>query len=555
MGIARTRTALLKTSAATDVKISGGVIDITGLDPISKKSIVSMNQFKYHAEVAKVETIGTTTPTPQSSTTYIVQITDPTSSRESHSNSVVPRNYVYKTPADLTTLGATAALQREAIYVALIAKINADTANNVTAATSGGGAGFTITDNAGYYPAKTAGGQNPRQGKSSIFLAKDANGNGFVDATHRVLTTDATYQFGEGTRMVGDIAVVYALGGSNIVAGTIDCPMTNDNPPVGPVGGQQYDAFSIQHLVRSEIPTISGGTVGYRLADSMIFVDNGLGSATTNAAGFIAFERDMLRILFGVYKDDSNALIDFFDGGLVASATYPTTGALISTTDNVVMSVTTPNGNELYVNPIGTHTLLTPISGAAGLQLFLDTTEGEGIEITPPNFVSNPKHFVVGEQEFSIYGRIKATDWTHLDDLAIGFREQTNNAGTQAYAATLAAYDAADNNFAVIGLAEAVVSGLLRILTSLEAGGVVSTSTVVSPVASSTHDFIVSVDINGLVSFFIDGVNKTALQATQYKFDAGDIVVPFVFSILDNSDAVPVLVQWAAVANGNWRIN
>lgn len=132
---------LLATSSANDAKCSGGVLSITGIGSgIRKADITSIFQIKYRAEVRQVVTVGATAYTPANSTTYSVVIYDPL--RTDNSGQEFPTTYSFTTPADVTSLGGSAALQREAITAALVAKINANTRNHVTAVTLGSGNGF-----------------------------------------------------------------------------------------------------------------------------------------------------------------------------------------------------------------------------------------------------------------------------------------------------------------------------------------------------------------------------------------------------------------------------
>src|SRR3990167_1501941 len=147
------RSVLLKTSAASDLNWSSGMISIAGLQPFKTADIVAAKQIYYRAEVAQVITVGNGSYTPVGATTYKLKLINPAFAREG----VViepSKTYAYKTPTDITDLGATAALQREAIHAALIVRLNADANNFVLAATLGTGTGFTITDDAGYYPAR-----------------------------------------------------------------------------------------------------------------------------------------------------------------------------------------------------------------------------------------------------------------------------------------------------------------------------------------------------------------------------------------------------------------
>jgi hypothetical protein len=539
MGIARPRTALLKTSAATDVKSSGVNIDITGLDSIYRPNILKINHFRYRAEVVKVETIGTTAPTPLASTRYIVEITDATSKREGHSNAIVPRRYSYKTPADLTEIGSTAALQREYIYGQIITAMNNDSANNIVAASLTGGAGFTITDDAGYYPAKTAGGQNPREGKSSIFLPKDDNGRGFVDATHRVLTTDAVYQFGEGTRLVQDAPIFYALGGSNIVAGSIDCPLTTDG--AAPVAGQKYDAFSIQHLVNSEIPTV-GEVRGYRIAQSVIFVDNGAGTATTNLTGFKAFEREMHKLLFDTYKNDPKSVIEYFDKPMVFQGPL---GAAPAGTANVLQWTLSPYTSLNWTN-IGTQTIVAPVLNSTGLLIDQDDNAGDGAHYSANQQTLGCQQFIVGTDACSVVARVVMGDWTD-SHLLVGFRIK-------------AAYTADYNDYTDLA---AIGSGAAAGDTITTTGILNNAATVATASSTSYADGVsvelrVKVAISGLVTCYVDNVAYPIYSTgtTALILDAGDAIIPFFQHVnIGSGDPAVSISKFVAVADDNWKID
>lgn len=547
MNIAKAKTALLRTSSATSIKRSGGVISITGLAPISYKEIISATQFKSRAEVVKVETIGGGSYTPLASTKYIVHIAEPQTRREGSTG--VLRPYFFKTPADLTELGATAALQREAIHVAIVADINAESANNVVAATLGTGTGFTITDDAGYFPAKTAAGQSQRNGATVIKLAKDENGRGWTDATHRTVTTAPVYSFGVGSRMDDDIPVVYAVGGGNIVAGELNCPMTVDG--LGPVSGQFYDAFVIQHLVNSVIPSI-GEVVGHRISTQAIFVDDGAGSDTTNATGFAAFEREMLRVVFGVYESDPSAIVEFFDNGFtagsvaVAGTGLPTVNGVPSGAAGDVNCLNTGK-NVLHYAVIGTATAIVPIWTSAGLNLDQDATDNDGIEITPA--IGGPQKFVVGTHEFSLYARVTITDVSDAEFLHFGFRK------SEAYQTADGGY-ATYTDLAALGFDTEDATQTIKVLTNLnDAASITSTSSGLTWADTATKELEVRVLIDGSVKFFINKTEVTSVQASAFSFDSGDTVIPYIYHQLGTSSAPSVIIsRLAAVPNAYWRI-
>lgn len=558
-----THSFLLKTSIKDSVLYGVNSWNFPGSNiTINPNTITFAKQLKFRTEVAQVQTIGGDLYTPTASTAYTVLINDP--NRHSYGATQPPIPFTYVTPPVITTLGGTAALQREAITAQLVTKINAAT-NTIyaTAATLTGGAGFTITDAGGYY-----GPNGPRPvggptvlGANQIYTAKNPDGTGFIDANTRVVTTPAVYAFGVGATLLADKAVIDPMFG-NIISGTIiagsngqtiPSPLASDGTSAA--SGQNYDAFCFSSLVLSDIPTVSSAK-GYNIQMDSVFVDNGTGSSTTNLTGFIAFERNMLRGIFSLYRIAPSAQYDFFDQSLIASATYPVSGLAVTTTDspnpgNFVMSAqstTTMNSNTWYINPIGLHTIITPIVGATGLNLVMDATVSKGYELSVPNLTQTPKECVVGKSEYSFYGRVSSSNYAHLGDFAFGLRKKG------LYTINTIAYDAASLDFASIGVVHLASTGLINIQTSKAAAGVVSTSTGTTW-TSGAHDILITVDINGKVRFYIDSVDVTSKQTTAYTFVAGTIIMPFVSAINDgaNTDALPLLVQTAALPSISWR--
>lgn len=543
------KSSLLKTSAATDAISVAGNLAITGLNTIRKSSILDFKRIVAKTEGVQVYTVGGGSYTPTASTTYSVTIGDQNADIQGYTGNLLP--YAYTTPAVLTSIGATTALQREYIHVQIVAAINANTRNNCVAATLGTGTGFTITDDAGYYPANINGGTGGRLGANQVFVNTNADGSGWVTATNITLTTAAVYSFGQGTRMAQDQPILAAYT-QLLAQGSLDvlvAPVAADGTYA--TGGQKYNAFSISSVTRAAANSIIG-QLAYMPMSQIVFVDNGLGSATTNAAGYIAFERELMRSLFYIYTADPSAAVDFFDSALTASATYPTTGAAISTTDNVVMSVSDDSG-VWYVNPIGTHTLLTPLVTTAGLTPYLDVTSQEGIEWSTPNLTQNPRQFVVGKTEMSFYARvtfgaIAATDWKTL---SVGFRKKA------AYAVDQTAYEAASVATACLGVPlDTGAAPVVNIITGPgSAGALTNTSTAVSPAAAETVELIVTVDISGVAHFYVNGVDKTPLLAASYTFTAGLNLMPFIsFRHGAGTAAAPSVKVAAAVPSLAWNL-
>jgi hypothetical protein len=317
--MSQTKSVLLKTSASSDVQYSGGEILIAGLEPIKQSRVINFSQINYKAEVRQVVTVGSVAYTPTGATRYAVSIGDVNRRDQGYTEQL--KVYSYVTPDDVTTLGGSAALQREAIHLALIAQINSDANNYVAAATLTGGNGFTITDDAGYFPYNRQG-MNNRKGASTVKVLTNLDGTGFA-STNYVLTTAAVYAVGEGLRLLND-APVFDFMTRNLISGEFSAPVTVSGEYA--VSGQKYNMFSISYLNEVNIPTITG-IKAYSTKTAQIFADNGAGSSTANLAGYIAFEKAMHRGLLNQFSNDPNAQVDFLDNVILfqgAAGAVPT---------------------------------------------------------------------------------------------------------------------------------------------------------------------------------------------------------------------------------------
>jgi len=522
---------LLKTSSASDVKCSGGDLSITGIaDLISKKNISSISQIKYRAEVAQVVTVGGTSYTPANSTTYTVVIYDPLRSQSSVQEA--PRQYSFTTVADVTTYG-NAAAQREAIHVGLVALINADSNNNhVTAATLGGGTGFTVTDDGGYWPVRSQNMTNVK-GISTVYTIYNASGTGFGDSNFSI-TTAGVYSSGVGAKLASEAPVIDFVYG-NLISGVLVAP------PLAPdgtaaVSGQNYDTFVISSLKEVSAHNVTG-QVAYQERFTRVYVDNGTGSSTSNLAGFKAFERAMLNHIFELYSNDPSTIYYMGDTAAVSQGLATGLPSGVAQAENVIAF---GNGFAAHYSPIATSTLLALVSTNSGLGLILDATASEGVELSAPTWTNSQKQFVVGQQEFSIYTKVTIDDVSGLNPFWVGFRKK------EAYAATFANY----TDYAVIGLGNA--TGDIYTSTENDGGGATSTDTTQNWADTETHTLEVKVDIDGAVTFAIDGYAPTVTQA--FTFDAGDALIPVFGYALQTADiGTPSVLELAAIPSATWR--
>ena len=534
------KSVLLKTSSEIDVKRGGGKVAITGLQEFSLRELVSAKQIYYRAEVVQVATAGAGLYTPAGGTKYRIKLINPAFGKDGVILEVA-KVYSYVTPTDITTLGNSPALQREAIHVALIALINADAKNYVEAATSTGGAGFTITDDVGYYPGRINGATNGRQGAPIVLAVTNADGSGFATSSCTI-TTAAVYGWGVGTRMVSDIPVYANMTGGNLISGEYDAPVDPSGNP--PVAGQQYDAFAFQVVKNDEIPTMSN-IFGFKLSEQVIWVDNGKGKATTNAAGFKLFERKAQKVIFELYKNDRNATMEWFDTSIIVQGPIGTAPVGTTATNNsiAIYNDFISSYGALELRNVGTQTILGPTRSTDGLLTDQDINTGDGSHYSPSLVTVNDQNFVVGKESFSVVANWSVTAVTGAN-FQVGFHEKLYFTDFNDYV-TLASV----GTLSTAG--EVTTRGILA-----NAATVITSSATVT-VNAVTSEFRVHVAIDGTVSCYVDNVKYPIYSAgtTALVLAAGTVVTPFFQNTcITGTASVGVISKFVAVADAYWKL-
>lgn len=180
----------------------------------------------------------------------------------------------------------------------------------------------------------------------------------------------------------------------------------------------------------------------------------------------------------------------------------------------------------------GTQTILAPVLTAVGMDIGMDQTANDGIELSNGILAISPVAFVVGTDgpfEFSV--RLKLADVSGTDDCAIGFRK------AEPYQANVDDYD----EMACLN----VILGDIKIETILNNAATVTTDTTNNWADTETHTLTVKVGTDRAVTYEIDGA--APLVTAAYSFDAGEVVVPFFFFLhdIDVCDTVEI-ISWNA---------
>lgn len=164
------------------------------------------------------------------------------------------------------------------------------------------------------------------------------------------------------------------------------------------------------------------------------------------------------------------------------------------------------------VNLLGTATTGVPVwSAADGLDIAIDNQDAEGAEYTLGIGARSKRAYVVGtDKRFFVEAALLVTDVSGLAELAVGFRK------AEAYQALIDNYD----EMACLN----VQGGDVKIETILNNAATATTDTTVDVADAGTVVLRVEVGSNGQCAFYING---TKTSVAQFKFDAGEIVIPF----------------------------
>lgn len=529
------KSVLLKTSSANDVQHSGGVLAITGCFPVRVNNILDIKQIIYKAEVSQVVKIAYSGYTPTADTKYTFELDFMLSTREGFRG--VTKTYYYTTPAVLTNIGATAALQREYIHLNLVAKVNADASVPVTAASLLLGTGLTLTDDAGYYPATVNGSNSGRKGPTNVFLITNADGSGWVDTTlENIVTTTGVVPFGVGQTMLSNAPIVSGYFGSNLTSGVLDTPVTTGG--LYATAGQNYDAFVISSLQTAAAVGVTGQEALVHV-EQAIFVDNGTGTSTTNLTGFKAFRRAIQRELFNLYSGDPSTVIEWFDKPIVFQDPL---GAAPTGTANTLGWQLSPYGALNRTN-IGTQTIVAPVLNATGLLIDQDDTAGDGSHTSANQQTLGIQSFIVGKTEFSVSATVVMGDWTD-SHLLIGFRKK-------------AVYTADYNDYtdlAAIG-SGAAAGDTITTTAILNNAATVATASAASFTDAVSAELRVMVDINGTVTAYVNGTSYPIYSAgtTAMVFDVDDEIIPFYQHVnIGGGDPAVSISKFVSVPSRSW---
>jgi hypothetical protein len=238
----------------------------------------------------------------------------------------------------------------------------------------------------------------------------------------------------------------------------------------------------------------------------------------------LSFKGDALDDRITQYKLARRHCFEEFNQPVVALAAAGA-GATVGTAGAVNVLMTPENVFE-YVIKGSTGTIKAPVVTGTGLDIGMDQTDNDGVELTPGITASERMRgcFKVGtDPSFFCRAKIKVEDISGTDDLCVGFRK------AEAYQANVDDYDEA----AYLQVGGGAI-GRINSETILNNAATVTTNLGLTAWADGgTHSLEVRVSDRRAVTFWVNG--KRCETAPAFSFDAGEQVIPFLF-FLHSSD-------------------
>lgn len=192
---------------------------------------------------------------------------------------------------------------------------------------------------------------------------------------------------------------------------------------------------------------------------------------------------------------------------------------------------------EVHQAAVDSAAVVTPYVSADGLEL-QPVAAGDDLELSNGTTSRSKAAYTVGsfpDANKKIYfeAKVKIDDISDVSELAMGWRK------AEAYQAAVDSYDemAAWN----VG---ADAAGQIEIHTILNNAATSETDTTESDWTDGAEKTLrVEVSNDGLCRFYIDGASP-AVDVTNFSFDSGEVIVPFLFLATETGDPGVSISEW-----------
>ena len=270
----------------------------------------------------------------------------------------------------------------------------------------------------------------------------------------------------------------------------------------------------------------------------LIYIDNGAGASTANAAGYEAFKTEFERLIYDRFLKDPNAMVEFWESVAILcdddGVGVPTNGD----TDVNVLNITSNQLHYICIGATPADPLGSYLGSPGGFRLMRKTmTDDMGEEYSAPVGVLSPQEFVVGKEAFSFKAQINIALVAKTDDFLVGLRKKE-------------AYQPAVDNYDEMAALN-VISGDITMQSILNGAATISEDTGVNWADDETHTLEIQVNTDGVCKYLVDDVDYSGEMDEPFILDADEVMIPFIYHLSDGTATsnVILLQKWFSIAD------
>lgn len=245
-------------------------------------------------------------------------------------------------------------------------------------------------------------------------------------------------------------------------------------------------------------------------------------SANKGIASFAAAEFDVSS--GAVSLADEGIRQDFFDYDYVNAKFHDqpigheNDGTAASGTTGATNVMHVGDGIHMEYHIKGTQTILIPQISADGLDIGMDATENDGVELSLGITARSRCAFTAQTDACFVECTVALADSSAVDPFYIGFRK------AEAYQAAIGSYA----DYFVLGVEGTANPNKIQFQTNLNAGGAATTDSTDTWADAASKTIRINVSAAGVATGLIDGVAPTTEPAA-FTFDSGDVLIPFIY--------------------------
>ena len=253
--------------------------------------------------------------------------------------------------------------------------------------------------------------------------------------------------------------------------------------------------------------------------------------ATTSNKGIASFAAAEFDVSSGaVSLTDEGIRQDFWDFNYVNAKFHD--APIGMQLDGTVPDGTTGATNVMHVGDgihfeyhiKGTQTILIPQIVANGLDIGMDQTNNDGVELSLGITARSRCAFTAQTDACFVEVTVSLADASGVDPFYVGFRK------AEAYQAAIGSY----TDYFVLGVEGTSNPNLIQFQTNLNGGGAATTDSTDTWADAASKTIRVNVSAAGVATGLIDSSSPTTEPAT-FTFDSGDVLIPFIY-FLNGSD-------------------